>query len=164
MLNILVTGATGNVGKEVIRLLTDQNCNVYAAVRNPAQAKKILGDSSSKIDYVEFDFTKPSTFANAFSQINKIFLVRPPALANIREIAPALEAAKQPGVEQIVFLSILGAERNRIVPHSKIEHYINQVEIGATFLRAGFFMQNLNAVHQEDIKTRGELFMPAGQD
>ncbi len=162
MLNILVTGATGNVGKEVIRLLTDQNCNIYTAVRNPEQAKKILGDSSSKINYVEFDFTKPSTFTNAFSQINRIFLVRPPALANIREIAPALEAAKQAGVEQIVFLSILGAERNRIVPHSKIERYINQLGIGATFLRAGFFMQNLNTVHQEDIKTRGELFMPAG--
>ena len=161
MLNILVTGATGNVGKEVVRLLTDQNCQIYAAVRNPEQAKKILGDSS-KISYVEFDFTNPNTFINAFRQTNKLFLVRPPALANIREIAPALEAAKQAGIEQIVFLSIVGADRNRIVPHSKIERYINQLEIGATFLRAGFFMQNLNTVHLEDIKTRGELFIPAG--
>lgn len=120
-----------------------------------------MGDSG-KINYVEFDFTNPSTFTNAFRQINKVFLVRPPALANSREIAPALEAAKLAGIEQIVFLSVVGADRNRIVPHSKIERYINQLEIGATFLRAGFFMQNLNTVHLEDIKTRGELFMPAG--
>jgi uncharacterized protein YbjT (DUF2867 family) len=160
MLKILVTGATGNVGSQVIRLLQKRDCHVCAAVRNPDKAKQILG---SNIDYIPFDFTNPNTFTNAFKGVNKLFLVRPPALANVRrQIAPALNAAKQAGVEQIVFLSILGAERNRIVPHAKIERYIKKLNIPATFLRASFFMQNLNTTHREDIKTRGELFMPAG--
>nr|WP_223278669.1 SDR family oxidoreductase [Nostoc sp. 'Peltigera membranacea cyanobiont' 232] len=103
------------------------------------------------------------TWASAFEGVNKLFLVRPPALANVkRQIAPALNAAKLAGVEHIVFVSLLGAERNRFVPHAKIERYIEQLGIPATFLRASFFMQNLNTVHREDIKTRGELFMPAG--
>ncbi|MDF5713669.1 MAG: SDR family oxidoreductase [Rhizonema sp. NSF051] len=160
MLKILVTGATGNVGREVIRLLLNQNCHVCAAVKNLDNAKQILG---SNVHYIPFDFTNSNTWASAFVGVNKLFLVRPPALANVRkDIAPALRAAKQAKVEQIVFLSILGADRNSFVPHSKIERYIEQLGIPAIFLRASFFMQNLNTVHREDIKTRGELFMPAG--
>ena len=160
MSKILVTGATGNVGREVIRLLLNQDCDVYAAVRNTDNAQQMLG---SNIHYVSFDFTNPNTWASAFESVNKIFLVRPPALANVRKyIAPALNAAKQVGVQQVVFLSILGADRNRFVPHSKIESYIDQLGIPATFLRASFFMQNLNTTHREDIKTRSELFMPPG--
>ena len=160
MLKILVTGATGNVGAQVLRLLLSHNCHVCAAVRNPDKAQQILG---SNVNCVLFDFTNPNTFVSAFEGVNKLFLVRPPALANVRrQIAPALNAAKQAGVEHIVFLSILGADRNRVVPHAKIERYIDQLGIPATFLRASFFMQNLNTVHQEDIKARGELFMPAG--
>jgi uncharacterized protein YbjT (DUF2867 family) len=160
MLKIMVTGATGNVGFEVIRLLQEHDCHICAAVRNPDQAKQILGNN---IDFVQFDFTNSDTWTNAFEKVNKLFLVRPPNLANVRkQIAPVLNAAKLSGVEQVVFLSIQGAERNPIVPHSKIERYIKQLSIPATFLRAGFFMQNLNTIHREDIKTRGELFMPAG--
>ncbi|MEJ6482213.1 SDR family oxidoreductase [Nostoc punctiforme UO1] len=160
MLKILVTGATGNVGQEVLRLLQSHDCNVCAAVRNPNSAKHLLG---SNIQTIPFDFTNPDTFDYAFFQVNKLFLVRPPALANIRkQIAPALNAAKLAGVEHIVFLSILGAERNPFVPHSQIERYINQLGIKATFLRCSFFMQNLNTTHREDIKVRGELLLPAG--
>ncbi|MDZ8188688.1 MAG: SDR family oxidoreductase [Nostoc sp. ChiSLP02] len=160
MLKILVTGATGNVGCEVIRLLLSHDCHVCAALRNPDKGQQILG---SKIHCVWFDFINPDTWASAFEGVNKLFLVRPPALANVRkQIAPALNAAKLAGVEHIVFLSLLGAERNRFVPHAKIERYIQQLGIPVTFLRASFFMQNLNTVHREDIKTRGELFMPAG--
>lgn len=159
MLKILVTGATGNVGCEVIRLLLSHDCHVCAALRNPDKVQQILG---SKIHCVWFDFINPDTWASAFEGVNKLFLVRPPALANVkRQIAPALNAAKLAGVEHIVFVSLLGAERNRVVPHAKIERYIEQLGIPATFLRASFFMQNLNTVHREDIKTRGELFMPA---
>jgi uncharacterized protein YbjT (DUF2867 family) len=160
MLKILVTGATGNVGQEVLRLLQSQDCNVCAAVRSPNSAQHLLG---SNIQTIPFDFTNPDTFDYAFFQVNKLFLVRPPALANIRkQIAPALNAAKLAGIEHIVFLSILGAERNPFVPHSQIERYINQLGIKATFLRCSFFMQNLNTTHREDIKVRGELLLPAG--
>ncbi|BAT55824.1 NmrA family protein [Nostoc sp. NIES-3756] len=160
MQKILVTGATGNVGQEVVRLLLLQNCHVYAAVRNPPSDKQILG---SDVECIPFDFTNPDTFTEAFKEVNKLFLVRPPALANVRQqIAPALNAAKLAGIEHIVFLSLLGAERNSFVPHSKIERYIEQLGVPATFLRCSFFMQNLNTTHCEDIKTRGELLMPAG--
>lgn len=159
-LKILVTGATGNVGREVIRLLATHDCEVRAAVRDPEKAQQIL---EKNIACVPFDFTEPITFIPAFTGVQKLFLVRPPALANVRkQIAPALHAAKQAGVEQVVFLSLLGADSNRVVPHFAIERTIEQLGIPATFLRASFFMQNLNITHREDIR-QGELFMPAGK-
>ncbi len=157
--NILVTGATGNVGREVVRLLSDLDYPVTAAVRNPIEALKSFG---SNVRCVSFDFTNPETFTNAFAGINKLFLVRPPAIADIHKITPALNAAKRSGVEEIVFLSIIGADKNRIVPHYAIERAIEQLNIPSVFLRCSFFMQNLNTTHREDIRLRDRLFMPAG--
>ena len=157
--NILVTGATGNVGREVVRLLSDLDYPVTAAVRNPIEALKSFG---SNVRCISFDFTNPETFTNAFAGINKLFLVRPPAIADIHKITPALNAAKRSGVEEIVFLSIIGADKNRIVPHYAIERAIEQLNIPSVFLRCSFFMQNLNTTHREDIRLRDRLFMPAG--
>ncbi len=157
--NILVIGATGNVGKEVVRLLSELDYPVTAAVRNPIESQKSFGH---KVRCVSFDFTNPETFADAFAGINQLFLVRPPAIADIHKITPALNAAKQVGVEEIVFLSIIGADKNRIVPHYAIERTIEQLNIPAVFLRCSFFMQNLNTTHREDIRLRDRLFMPAG--
>jgi uncharacterized protein YbjT (DUF2867 family) len=157
--NILVTGATGNVGREVVQLLSAQDFPVTAAVRNPIEASKSFG---SNVRCVLFDFIHPDTFADAFTGINKLFLVRPPAIADIHQITPALNAAKQAGVEEIVFLSIIGADKNRIVPHYAIERAIEHLNITAVFLRCSFFMQNLNTTHREDIQIRDRLFVPAG--
>jgi uncharacterized protein YbjT (DUF2867 family) len=165
--NILVTGATGNVGTEVVRLLTDLDYPVTAAVRNPIEASSNLG---SNVRCVSFDFTNPQTFADAFAGINKLFLVRPPAISEIGKITPALNTAKRSGVEEIVFLSIIGADKNRIVPHYAIlqrrgyanERAIENLNIPAVFLRCSFFIQNLNTTHREDIRLRQRLFMPAG--
>ncbi|WP_229500845.1 hypothetical protein [Nostoc mirabile] len=70
--------------------------------------------------------------------------MRPPALANIRlQIAPALNAAKLALFEHIVFLSILGGERNRFLPHSQIERYINQLGIRPCMgIKRGFLISN----------------------
>jgi uncharacterized protein YbjT (DUF2867 family) len=157
--NILVTGATGNVGREVVQLLSAQDFPVTAAVRNSIEASKGFG---SNVRCVLFDFTNPDTFADAFVGINKLFLVRPPAIADIHQITPALTAAKQAGVEEIIFLSIIGADKNRIVPHYAIERAIEQLNIPAVFLRCSFFMQNLNTTHRDNIRLRDRLFMPAG--
>jgi uncharacterized protein YbjT (DUF2867 family) len=135
--NILVTGATGNVGRQVVHLLSDLDSLVTAAVRNPIESQKILG---SNVRCVPFDFTNPETFADAFAGINKLFLVPPPAtcsrprfcvgrrsanaIADIHKIIPALNAANRSGVEEIVFLSIISADKNKIVPHYAIERTI----------------------------------------
>jgi len=103
------------------------------------------------------------TFGPAFAGIQRMFLMRPPAIADVnRFIAPAIDAAQQAGVRHIVFLSLIGMEQNRVVPHYKIEQYLIQSGVDYTFLRASFFMQNLNTTHRAEIQQRNEIFVPAG--
>jgi uncharacterized protein YbjT (DUF2867 family) len=158
---ILVTGATGNVGAAVVDALPRGNGPVVAAVRDVERARHRFGDT---VEYVPFDFRRPDTFGAAFAGVRRVFLVRPPDLANVpRDIAPALVAAAAAGVEHVVFLSLLGVERNRIVPHHRIERLLRDSGMAWTFLRASYFMQNLDTTHRDDIREHGEVFLPAGR-
>ncbi len=159
--SILVTGASGDVGAKVIKGLEQINQPVVAAVRDIERAKDQLGEA---ISYVRFDFKQPSTFEAAFKGIKKLFLVRPPDISDTKKyLVPAIEAAKQAGVEQVVFLSLLGAEKNWIVPHYKVEQSLLTSGLDWTFLRASFFLQNLNTTHRDEIKNNNEIFVPAGK-
>lgn len=142
---ILVTGATGNVGSEVVKCLTGLGAKFKVATRK------------------DFDFEKPETFLPALRGMERIFLVRPPAITDAdRCFKPLVDAAKTAGVKQIVFLSLLGADKNRIVPHHKIENIIVSSGIPFTFLRSSFFMQNLSTTHSPDIREKSEIPVPAG--
>lgn len=157
---ILITGATGNVGTEVVRNMRDK-ASVRIAVLDVSKARTTLGDD---LDYVHFDFLKPETFASAFAGIERVFLVRPPALSNVqRDIAPSIQAAREVGVKQVVFLSLQGVEQNWITPHYKIEQLLRNSGMGWTFLRASFFMQNLSTTHRDEIRESGAITVPVGK-
>ncbi len=157
---ILVTGATGNVGAALIERLRAREVRPVAAVRDVASARRRLGD---EIDYVAFDFASPGTFAAAFAGVDRLFLVRPPQIADVRGVmVPAIDAARRAGVRQVVFLSLLGVERNPVVPHYRIETALRESGMAWTFLRASYFMQNLDTTHREDVR-RGEIMVPAGR-
>ena len=159
---IFITGATGNVGAEIVRQLSDHEHCVRVAQRNLQHSRN--WSPSSNVEYTEFDFTQPQTFAQAFQGVKRVFLMRPPAFSQVKTyMYPAIDSAIASGVEQIVFLSLLGAESNPIVPHAKVEKYIQSVGIPYTFLRASFFMQNLSTTHRQDIQERKEIVLPAGK-
>jgi uncharacterized protein YbjT (DUF2867 family) len=153
---ILVTGATGTVGGALCDDLADAPVDVRAAVRSPGTFE---GPAE---EVVRFDFTDPSTYRGTFAGIDGAFLVRPPALSRVRrDVVPALAAAVGAGVDHVVFLSVLGADRNPLVPHARIESWLDSADLSTTFLRASFFMQNLSTVHRGEIRA-GELSVPAG--
>lgn len=177
---ILVTGATGNVGYEVAKALETTPASIRLAVRNVKRAKTRIeggtenngtsgrdnGSSSEKTtryEYVHFDFADPTTFGPVLEGVQKMFLVRPPELADITIFQPLIDAAKQsPTFDQIVFLSIQGIkDLPSHVPHAQIEKAICEAGLPYTFLRAGFFMQNLDTTHREDIQKYHDLFVPA---
>jgi uncharacterized protein YbjT (DUF2867 family) len=160
-MTILVTGATGNVGSEVLARLFESGDDVIAA-RRPAPSDG-ADPSDSRARVVDFDFLDPSTFDGAFAGITTVFLVRPPALSNVqRDIVPALEAARRNGVQHVVFLSLQGADKSSIVPHAKVEKWLAASGMRFTFLRPSFFMQNLSTTHRSDIRDRDEIMVPAG--
>jgi uncharacterized protein YbjT (DUF2867 family) len=158
--SILVTGASGNVGAEVVRRLLQNGLPVRVAGR---QASRMPAAFGPDVAGVQFDFARPETFQPAFYGVERVFLVRPPAISDVRRfILPAIDAAKGAGVRQIVFLSLMGVEKNRVVPHYKIEQHILRSGLEYTFLRPSFFMQNLSTTHRDEIRDRDEIFVPAG--
>ena len=158
--SILVTGATGTVGRHVARGLSDTDVDVRAGVRSVERAPETLPDG---VDPIQFDFEKPETWGRAFQGVDAMFLVRPPEMTRVhRHLTPAVDAAARVGVEHVVFLSVLGAEKNPLLPHRRIERHLEASGLPYTFLRASFFMQNFYVVHGGDITERGELFVPAG--
>ena len=72
---ILVTGASGNVGAEIVKLLLAEGLAVRAADRKPARLTQRFGD---QLETVEFDFVRPETYAAAFAGVESMFLMRPP--------------------------------------------------------------------------------------
>jgi len=157
---ILITGATGNVGREVVNNLQADGISCRVGVRNPAN---VDGEFGTGVEVCEFDFLDSATFTDAFDGIGSVFLVRPPRLANVnRDIVPAVRYAVEQDVQHIVFLSLQGVESATITPHYKIEQLIRSLDVDYTFLRAGFFMQNLTTTHIDEIRDEHIIAVPVG--
>jgi len=158
---ILITGSTGNVGFEVVKSALKIGLHIVVGIREEKDALKFSGlDVETRI----IDFEKPETFPLAIDGISRIFLLRPPALSNVKKyIFPFLALAKDTGIKQIVLLSLLGADKNLITPHRKIEKEIMSLHIPYTFLRPSFFMQNLSTTHRAEIKNEQAICLPAGK-
>ncbi|MEP7379877.1 MAG: NmrA family NAD(P)-binding protein [Chloroflexota bacterium] len=157
---ILVTGAPGNMGTPLVARLLELGMRVRVAAWDVDAARQAFGD---RVEVVRFDFADPSTFG-AFDGVARMFLLRPPQIADVKHvIGPALDAARDHGVKHVVFLSIQGAERNRLVPHRKIEDHLRASGLEWTFIRAAYFMQNLSTTHALDIRSRDQIYIPAGR-
>lgn len=157
---VLVTGATGNIGAPVVRRLLAADRRVRAAASSAEAVRKLFGDT---VEAVELDFTDPRTWHRAFNDVRQMFLMRPPQLSRPKkQMVPALETAHAAGVRQMVFLSLQGAEKNRIVPHAALETWLRDSDVEWTFVRPSFFMQNLSTTHAVDIRTTDSIVVPAG--
>lgn len=155
MTPILVTGASGNVGSAVVRALDAAGADVRRAQRP---------GGPSRPGSVDFDFTDQRTWASAFAGTESMFLVRPPAVGNVkRDLLPAVAAARDAGVRHVVFLSLQGAEKNKVVPHAAVEKWLRSSGMDWTFVRASFFHQNLTTTHVSDVRDRNEIVVPAGR-
>jgi uncharacterized protein YbjT (DUF2867 family) len=158
---ILVTGATGNVGAEVIRYLADRGAaaNTVAAVTTPERHIDLPDGARSRV----FRFDDSTTFPAAFAGIDRLFLIRPPQIADVEQyLVPVIAYARTAGVRHIVFLSLLGVENNKVVPHYKVEQHLLAAGVPYTFLRPGFYMQNLSTTHRQEILEDDEICVPVG--
>lgn len=150
---ILVTGASGNVGRAVVDALRARGLRARPGLRTPG----------SDPDAVAFDFMRPESFGPALAGVGGLFLLRPPPISDVKPTLNALvDAALAAGVRRIVFLSVIGADTRGYIPHAKVEKHLMQSTAEWTFLRAGFFAQNLGDAYRPDLREHGELFVPAG--
>ena len=155
----MVTGSTGNVGREVVRTLCARGMRVKAADRDPSRARAKFGEA---VEAVRLDFRDPSSFASA-EGADALLLLRPPAIADVRStLLSFVDEARRRGVRHVVFLSVAGAERNRLVPHHAVEQHLMRSS-GWTILRPGFFAQNFGDAYRRDIVEESRVYVPAGR-
>lgn len=161
---ILVIGATGNIGREVIKYLFNNKNNheVFAAVRNIDKASYEFEDYQ-QLKYLKFDFEDISTFDSALDNIDSVFLLRPPHISDVEKyFRPLISKIKEKKINQIVFLSVQGVESSKIIPHNKIEKMIVDSGIDYIFLRPSYFMQNLITTLHKDILEKQKIILPSG--
>jgi uncharacterized protein YbjT (DUF2867 family) len=164
MSKILVSGATGNVGKEVIRALqeSDTTHEITCGVRNPEESREAFPDTP-QLKHIAFDFEKPETFDNALLGQDRIFLLRPPQISSVEKyFRPLMQAMRRHRVREVVFLSVQGVEQSSVIPHYQIEKLIREYAFSFVFLRPGYFMQNLETALYHDIRKKKKIVIPAG--
>lgn len=154
----LVTGFNGKVGYEVAVKLKEMQVLFKSAVRNVEKARERHG---SGYDFVALDFSKPETFAEALEGIKGIFLMYPPG--DSIKFEAFITQAVQKDVSHIVYLSVKDVQFMPFIHHFKNEKLIKKAGIPYTFLRAGYFMQNLNDFLYKELKDRKRIFVPAGK-
>lgn len=157
-MNILITGATGNIGREVIEHFDyTSGHTLFAAVQNPQK-----NPFTKPVELRAFDFYNLDIAHEALKGIDVVFLLRPPQIADVEKVfKPLVELFKSVGIKHVVFLSVQGAEEQPIIPHFKIEKLLRESGIPYTFMRPGYFMQNLTTTLAKDVQ-RGEIYLPSG--
>lgn len=164
MTKVLITGATGNVGIEVLSALKklDHQLKIYVGVRDTEFDNGKL--SNFNVKTIKFDFMNIDTFLPALKDIDLLFLLRPPQISDVKKyFTPLIESAKKSSIKHIVFLSVRGVENSKIIPHHKIEKLIVDSKISYTFLRPAYFMQNFTTTLRNDLVNSNRIYLPAGQ-
>src|SRR5262245_7199283 len=157
---LLVTGGTGLIGSEVLRLLSHANVPVRALIRNTSRAQNLPG-----ITWISGDLGKPETLPFAFAGCTTLFLLTGNGEDSAELQEHAIAAACQTGITHVVKLSAFGASRhsNSMIGrmHSQIEKVLQESGMQWTLLRPHHFMQNLLS-QADNIVKDGVVYSSSG--
>ncbi|UYY57891.1 SDR family oxidoreductase [Sphingomonas sp. S2-65] len=159
-MTILVTGATGNVGRNVVEQLVNRGADVRALVRSPEKASFPAG-----VEIVQGDLLDVDSLRSAFSGVSTLFLLNGVVAEEYTQALVTLAVAREAGIERIVYLSVIHSDVYVNVPHFAgkfgVERMIEQMGLNATILRPAYFMDN-DVTIKEMIKSYGIYPMPIG--
>lgn len=151
---ILITGASGNVGKEVLNQIAQTGARIRAAYQSPAKA-----GAPSGVEIAIVDFNKPDTLKAALKGVDRVFLVGPPTAQLPALERKAVDVFAGAGIRQLVKLSAMGGRGATFTrQHAESEDYILASGIPYTFLRPNGFMQNFINYNGQTINTQNAFY------
>jgi NAD(P)H dehydrogenase (quinone) len=145
---LLVTGASGQLGRRATELLLEANAGkIIAGTRDPS---KIEGLAAKGAEVRKVDFDDPA-LANAFKGVDRLLLISTDALdtpgKRLKQHQAAIAAAKQAGVKHIVYTSMPKPEPGSPIPfapdHYGTEQALAESGLGWTVLRNSWYQENL---------------------
>jgi uncharacterized protein YbjT (DUF2867 family) len=161
-MKVIVLGATGTVGSQVVRELHARGVQVRALTRDPHKAEKLPADT----EVVRGDLLDPGTVSTVFSGMDAAFLLNGVGTTECHEGLMAVNGARLGSVQRIVYLSVAQAERAPHLPHFgaklPIEAAIRASGIPFTILRPNNFFQN-DYWYEEALLKYGVYPQPIGQ-
>ncbi|MGY4349046.1 uncharacterized protein YbjT (DUF2867 family), partial [Bradyrhizobium sp. GM7.3] len=159
-MTILVTGATGTVGRQVVEQLVKRGADVRALVRDPAKANLPTAVTVVKGDLLDVD-----TLRSAYSGISTLFLLNAVVPDEFTQALVAINLAREAGIERFVYLSVIHSDLYVNVPHFAgkfgVERMIEQLGVNATILRPAYFIGNDLAI-KDVVVGHGVYPMPIG--
>ena len=159
---ILITGATGTVGSEVVKRLSAEGRQARALMRD---LRKVEADEFPQIEFVQGDFDDADSLQRACSGVEQAFLLTSSSERAEQQQIGFVEAARKSGVRHIVKLSQLHADVNSpgrfLRYHAAVEAAIEATDLTFTFLRPNLYMQGLLNFAQS-VKEKSAFFAAAG--
>ncbi|WP_062118930.1 SDR family oxidoreductase [Aureimonas sp. AU40] len=159
-MTILVTGATGTVGRNVVEQLVSRGADVRALVRDPARA-----NLPSSVDLVQGDLLDVDAIRRALRGVSTLFLLNAVVPEEFTQALTTLNLARDAGVERLVYLSVIHSDVYVNVPHFAgkfgVERMIEEAGFGATILRPAYFMNN-DLTIKDVVTGHGVYPMPIG--
>jgi uncharacterized protein YbjT (DUF2867 family) len=159
-MTILITGATGNIGRQVVQQLVSRGAEVRALVRDPSKA-----NFPASVDVVQGDLLDVDALRVAFKGTSTLFLLNAVVPDEFTQALLALNLAREAGIERVVYLSVIHSDRYLNVPHFAgkfgVERMLEQMGFGATILRPAYFMDN-DLTIKEVVTGYGVYPMPIG--
>ena len=161
-MSVLVTGATGNVGSQVVRALLARGEAVRALVRDAGRAGARLGDGA---ELVVGDLSDPDSVRRATAGVDRVFLSSADGPDKVAHEAAVADAAAAAGVRLVVKASTILAEPGSPLPpldwNGRSEERLRRSGAPFTLLRSGFYMTNL-LMAADQVRADGSVFAPAG--
>lgn len=159
-MTILITGATGNIGRQVVQQLVNRGADVRALVRDPSKA-----NFPASVHVVQGDLLDVDALRLAFKGVSTLFLLNAVVSDEFTQALLSLNLAREAGIERVVYLSVIHSDRYLNVPHFAgkfgVERMLEQMGFGATILRPAYFMDNDHTI--KDVVTGYGVYpMPIG--
>ena len=153
MSKILVLGATGNVGKPLVKALTAKGEQVKVASRS--------GMAMAGAEGVRFDFTDPASYEAAFDDVDRLYMMLPSGHLQISELlTPLVELARERNIK-VVMQSVFGVEADDANPYRQVEMALEKSGLPFVILRPNWFADNFHTFWKAGID-QGEIALPAG--
>ena len=159
-MSILVIGATGTIGSLVTAGLVEAGAEVHALVRQAGKREFPAG-----VTEVVADLTDVPSMRAALAPVRTLFLLNAVTPDEVTQALITLNLAREAGIERIVYLSVIHADRFTNVPHFTgkwaVERMIESLDLPATILRPAYFMQN-DLTIRDTVLAYGVYPMPIG--
>jgi len=150
---VLVVGASGMVGTELVKLLKAEGVNVRSAT------SKAESDPSK----VTLNLVTGEGLRAAFEGVDKAFFLAPPGYADqFALLSPLIQEAKRRGLKKVVLMTAMGANAVETAPFRRAEIELEKSGLNYNIVRPNWFMQNFQTFWIHGIRGQGKIFLPAG--